>query len=339
MSLLGIDLGGTKAAFALFNTRGEMMSKESFLLGRRKGKEVGKLITSKISSANERLMSTGEKVESIGVSVPGISRSQSGTVWAPNIEGWEDYPLLSEIKKMTGDIPVTIDSDRSCSIMGELWKGNARGCMDAIFLTVGTGIGAGILADGEVLRGSDDIAGAIGWMALARPFREKYRTCGCFEFHSSGTGLARSAMNIISKEKDNISAPEKKLSGKITAQDLFNSFENGEKAAKKVIKEHIENWGMAVANLVSIFNPEKIIFGGGVFGPARQFIPQIRSEAEKWAQPLAMKKVSIEVSALSGDAALYGAGFLALRKIKDKGKKLKRSEDPDRSVRSVGNKS
>jgi glucokinase len=195
--------------------------------------------------------------------------------------------------------------------------------MDAIFLTVGTGIGAGILTNGEILRGSNDIAGAIGWMALARPFREKYRACGCFEFHSSGTGLARSAEIIIAKESDKTSVPGKKPAGKITSRDLFNAFENGERAAKKVIKENIEYWGMAVANLISIFNPEKIIFGGGVFGPARQFIPQIRAEAEKWAQPVAMKQVTLEVSALSGDAALFGAGYLALQKVKGKRRKNK----------------
>lgn len=323
MPLLGIDLGGTKAAFALFNYKGELLSKESLLLGRRKGKYVGKLITSKISSVSERLKATGEKVESIGVSVPGISRSQSGTVWAPNIEGWEDYPLLSEIMELTGDMPVTIDSDRYCSMMGELWQGNARGCMDAIFFTVGTGIGAGILTHGEILRGSNDIAGAIGWMALTKPFSEKYRMCGCFEYHSSGTGLARSAEMINTRTRDEITVQGKKPAGKVTAKDLFNAFENGEKAAKKVIKENIEYWGMAVANLVSIFNPEKIIFGGGIFGPASQFIPQIRAEAEKWAQPVSMKQVTLEVSALSGDAALYGAGYLALQKIKDKSIKTK----------------
>src|SRR5678815_4753324 len=115
---------------------------------------------------------------------------KTGKVWAPNIPDWGDYPLLEEVENVSGEIPVTIDSDRACYILGELWQGNARGCTDAIYLSVGTGIGAGILTDGKVLRGSHDIAGAIGWMALTRPFSEEYTDCGCFETYASGEGIA-----------------------------------------------------------------------------------------------------------------------------------------------------
>jgi glucokinase len=319
--LLGIDLGGTKVAFALFNSDGEMLSKDTYLLGKRQGREVGKLITDNISSITERVRLTGEVVISVGVSVPGISHFKTGTVWAPNIEGWEDYPLLNEIIQVTGDIPVTIDSDRACSILGELWLGNAKGCLDAIFLTVGTGIGAGIMTSGEIMRGAGDIAGSIGWMALNGPFHEKFRSCGCFEYYSSGTGLARSAEVLAGRQNKYTGVLKKKSAGEITSPDVFSAYNDGDPVAIKIINQNIEFWGIGVANLVSLFNPEKIIFGGGVFGPAKQFLPRIRSEAEKWAQPVSMKQVSLEASALSGDAAVYGAGCLALRKIKDKNKK------------------
>jgi glucokinase len=318
MLLLGIDLGGTKVAFALFNRDGEMLSKDTYLLGKRHGREVGKLITDNISTIIEKVRLTGEQVVSVGVSVPGISHVKTGTVWAPNIEGWEDYPLLNEIIRVTGDIPVTIDSDRACSILGELWLGNARDCLDAIFLTVGTGIGAGIMTNGEILRGIHDIAGAIGWMALNRPFHEKFRSCGCFEYYSSGTGLARGAEMLAGQQNRYKGVLKNKSAGEITSTDVFSAYDDGDPIAVKIINQNIEFWGMAAANLVSLFNPEKIIFGGGVFGPAKQFLPQIRKEAEKWAQPVSMKQVSLEASALSGDAAVYGAGCLALKKIKDK---------------------
>src|SRR5690606_7336356 len=119
------------------------------------------------------------------------SRNKSGTVWAPNIPGWEDYPLKAELEAVLNRIPVSIDSDRACYILGEYWKGAAQNCEDAIFLAVGTGIGAGILADGRILRGAGDIAGAIGWMALDHPYQEKYIPCGCFEYQASGDGVAR----------------------------------------------------------------------------------------------------------------------------------------------------
>src|SRR5688572_28839845 len=141
MAVLGIDLGGTKLATALFSETGKLITKDVTALDHRKGKEVGKLIT---DAVKKYIMSAESAVRAIGVSVPGISHARTGTVWAPNIPGWDDYPLLHEIKQIAGNIPVSIDSDRACCMLGELWQGNAKGCRDAIYLAVGTGIGAGI---------------------------------------------------------------------------------------------------------------------------------------------------------------------------------------------------
>ncbi len=315
MSLLGIDLGGTKVSFALFDREGNMRVRETLPLDDRRGTEVGKLIT--VNTAIKVSAAEGEDdpVEAIGISVPGISRRATGTVWAPNIQGWDDYPLLKEVTTVTGDIPVIIESDRSCYISGEIWKGNAHGCRDAIFLAVGTGIGAGIVINGEVMHGAHDIAGAIGWMALSKPFRSKYTICGNFEYFASGEGIARQAAEYLRKHDKYNGELRKDRGVKITTHDVFSAREKGDVAASAIIDLAIEYWGMAAANLVSLFNPEKIIFGGGVFGPALELIPAIRMEAEKWAQPISIRQVSFEPSALGGDAGVYGAGFLAMKKI------------------------
>jgi len=311
MSILAIDLGATKLAIAVFAETGELLSKESVALDNRGGAEVGRLITDQVKKSLN--VAENSPIRSIGICVPGISRSKTGTVWAPNISGWDDYPLLQEVKQVSGDIPVTIDSDRACYILGEIWQGNAIGKSDAIFLSVGTGIGAGILVNGNILRGAHDIAGSIGWMALDRPFKEKYIPCGCFEHHASGEGIAKVAMEILDKKKDY--AGELKKPGKIIAADVFAAYENKDVVAIQVLQECVEFWGMAVANLISVFNPEIIIFGGGVFGPALKFISAIKEEAAKWAQPIAVTQVSLETSGLGGDAGVYGAGFLALQEI------------------------
>lgn len=315
MALLGIDLGATKVTFATFSETGIIISKETILLGKRKGKKVGSLLTEKITFLIGSSGYGKDKIHAIGVSVPGISHSKTGTVWAPNIQGWDDYPLLQEIKTVSGDIPVTIDSDRACYILGELWQGNAKGCRNAVYLSVGTGIGAGILVNSEILRGSRDIAGAIGWMALNKPFHEKYISCGCFEYHASGEGIAKMAREYISQENIYTGILRSKPAEELTSYDVFSAYENGDIVATKIIEQCIEFWGMAVANIVSLFNPEIIIMGGGIFGPAVRLIKEIRSEAEKWAQPISMKQVRIIESALSGDAGVYGAGFLARKKL------------------------
>lgn len=311
MALLGIDLGGTKLCLAIFNEAGNLLFKKTIPLNKRSGEEVGELIAGCITETND-LKDYG-KINSIGVSVPGIYRIKNGTVWAPNISGWEDYPLLEQIKKVCGTQSVTIDSDRACYILGESWQGNAKECNDAIFLAVGTGIGAGILVNGNVMRGAHDIAGAIGWMALQRPFNDEYIDCGCFEHYASGEGIAKTARKFLMETKDYAGELKNKPLENISAHDVFAAYENKDALARKIIELSIDFWGMAAANLVSLFNPEKIIFGGGVFGPAIQLIPAIREEATKWAQPISMKQVNFEASALGNDAGVYGAAFLALK--------------------------
>jgi len=310
MAVIGLDLGGTKLAGAVFSTDGRIILKETLLLEKRKGKEVGALIQEQV----KKILNSTTDVKAIGISIPGISFSKRGTVWAPNIPGWENYPLLNDIQIAAGKkIKVTIDSDRACYILGEVWQGAATGCKDAIFLAVGTGIGAGILVNGEILRGSNDIAGAIGWLALDRPFLEKYISCGCFEFYASGEGLAKVGKEFLQNEINYEGVLNTKKEDHITAYDIFEAFKEKDYLAEKVLRQAVEFWGMTTANLVSLFNPEKIIFGGGVFGPALQFLDDILKEAKKWAQPISINQVKLEGSMLGNDAGLYGAGYLALK--------------------------
>jgi len=314
MPVIAVDLGGTKLASAVFSDDGNLLFTETTSLEKRKGAEVGDLI---LRQANMLLHKAGREniqISSLGICVPGIARAQTGNVWAPNIPGWEDYPLLDELQNQLGDknIRIKIDSDRACYILGEVWKGNARGCSDAIFLSVGTGIGAGIFCNKQVLRGAHDIAGAIGWMGLDKPFEEKYIPCGCFEYNASGEGIVKVAIEWIGSN----SFKESKLlkvAGVITAKDVFDAYSKNDALAVAVINNAIEYWGMAVANLVSLFNPQRIIFGGGVFGPAMQFLDAIYDVAKKWAQPISIGQVQLLGSALGNDAGLYGAGYLALK--------------------------
>jgi glucokinase len=317
MALLGIDLGGTKLALGIFSESGEILFRESLPLDKRKGSDVGVFMTARITEFLKHAESKFAAIRSIGISVPGISYQATGKVWAPNIPGWTDYPLLEEVKSIAGKIPVTIDSDRACYILGETWQGNSRGCSDAIFLSVGTGIGAGILINGEVLRGSNDIAGCIGWMALQRPYNKKFDECGCFEYYASGEGIPNIVRELLPAADDYSGEIAGKQLGRITAPEIFSAREKGDALATRAINIAVEYWGMAVANLVSLFNPEKIIFGGGVFGPAVSLIPAIRDEAAKWAQPVGINQVTLDVSGLSGDAGMYGAGYLALKHLPD----------------------
>jgi glucokinase len=319
-AVIGLDLGGTKLAAAIFTPQGKILCKNVMPLNGRQGRAVGKLIRHELTLLLATARAEHLKITAIGASVPGISYAKTGKVWAPNIPGWDDYPLRCELTTAVRNqhIRLAIDSDRACYILGETWRGVAKGCRNAIFLAVGTGIGAGVLIDGRILRGAHDIAGAIGWLALDRPFRREYVACGCFEYHASGTGLAKVATEILAQRlaRTRSTTPRLRHSGTPlfgSARDVFAAYDRGDPVAREVITQAVEFWGMAVANLVSLFNPEKIIFGGGVFGPAAQFLGDIYAEAQKWAQPISIKQVKLQASKLGGDAGLYGAGCLALQ--------------------------
>jgi glucokinase len=314
MALLGIDLGGTKLAAAVFTTEGVLLHEETVLLEDRQGAAVGALILRMVDGLVTTQEKKGNPIRAIGVSVPGICHPD-GVVWAPNIPGWEAYPLRDEIKSLVPLLPVTIDNDRACSLLGEKWRGHMQCHHDGVFLAVGTGIGAGIMMGGQVLRGAHDSAGAAGWMALDRPFKEKYRQCGCFETGASGEGLARAARELLAQTKWYHGSLRHVEPEALTAHHVFEAYAEGDVLAREVMGQAVELWGMAIANLVSLFDPEIIVLGGGVFGPATQFLPAIRQEAEKWAQPVSIMKVVIEPSALGSRAALYGAAFGAHTKV------------------------
>ncbi|KPK84099.1 MAG: hypothetical protein AMS27_10900 [Bacteroides sp. SM23_62_1] len=317
MAVIGLDLGGTKLSAAIFNQDGMASAKTVENLNNRRGKEVGQMIIHQVTRFLEDIRRDNMHINAIGISVPGIFYPITGRVWANNIPGWDDYPLLDDIARAIHDpeIKICIDNDRSCCVLGETWMGKARGCRDVVFLLIGTGIGAGIMVNGQIVGGSTGAAGAAGWLALDRPYKPTYLSCGCFEYHASGKGIVKVAKEYLREDKSYNGVLKEIEQENITSEQIFSAFSQGDPIAKKTLQRAIEYWGMAIANIVSMFNPEKIILGGGLFGPGLQFLNNIVDEAQKWAQPVSIKHVQIDGSALGNDTALFGAGYLALQAL------------------------
>ena len=315
MAVIALDVGGTKVASAIMENDGTIRFSHKNLLGGREGHDVGKLIVSNLSRQIEKAKYHKINIESIGVCIPGTVNLETGRVWAPNIPQWQNYPLKEVIRNSLGnpDIDIFIDNDRICYVYGEMWLGAARGCRNVIFVAVGTGIGAGIIIDGHALHGADNIIGATGWMALEPPYKKEYDPMGCFEYYASGSGICNRAKELVRQNKAYRGELRQMPISRITTPSVFEAFENGDPIATGVINKAVEMWGMASANLVSLLNPEKIIWGGGVFGPARGLVDRIYDEACKWAQPLTIKTVKFSSSQLPGNAGLLGAGFLAVK--------------------------
>jgi len=318
MAVIALDVGGTKIASAIVLDDGSVKFSRKNLLAGSVGHEVGQLIVRNLKTQLEKAKYHRIDITAIGVCVPGSANPDTGRVWAPNIPQWENYPLREMIRSQIGrpELGIYIDDDRICYVYGEMWLGAAQGCRNVIEMAVGTGIGAGIIVDGRALHGKDNIIGATGWMALQSPYINGYDAVGCFEYYASGAGICNRAKDLVRQNKTYRGELRQKPISRITTANVFAAYQQGDPIAQQVITKAVEMWGMASANLVSLLNPEKIIWAGGVFGPAKALIADIYNEATRWAQPLNIKSVEFVPSQLSGNAGLLGAAYLAMKEGK-----------------------
>jgi glucokinase len=237
-----------------------------------------------------------DNVRAVGVDVPGLAYA-NGDVWAPNIRGWKRMPLGDRLRKRFG-LPVIVESDRNAFVVGEAWKGAARGSKNVIFVAVGTGIGAGILVDGRLLRGHGELAGCVGWLAVRDEFLPQYAKMGCLESHAGGIGIGMAA--------------SRQLRRNVTAQEVAQLAIHGDKWAQEILQKAGCYLGLALANLVSTLNPEIIVLGGGVLESGDLVLKTARQTMKRWSQPLAIKQTRLVRSRLGCAASLLGIAKLAL---------------------------
>ena len=315
----GIDVGGTKIASALFTREGEISAREKVSIDKAGGDAAAVQVAGRIQALAAAAAESGGRLAAVGICVPGIAYSASGKVWAPNIPGWDQYPLIEKIKG-SALIPLVLESDRSAYVAGEAWRGAAAGAADAVFLAVGTGIGAGIISGGRILHGHEDIAGAVGWFGLDPDFKAEYAAMGCFEAEASGNSLARKARERLGQGRAS-SMPD--LAGgrleAVTAEVVAAAARAGDALALEIVAEAVAYLGMGIANIVSLLNPEIVVVGGGLVHAADVLLEPVRREVGRWAQPLAARGVRIELSGLGEDAGLYGCGRLAWQYHQDGG--------------------
>lgn len=327
----GIDVGGTKIASALFTRDGEISARRKAPIDRAGGEAAAAQVAAALAELAGAAQASGGRMLAAAISVPGIAYGASGKVWAPNIPGWDQFPLLDKIRSdprthsgaplrgtRSAPVPLVLESDRSAYVAGEAWRGAAAGARDAVFLAVGTGIGAGILADGRIVHGHEDIAGAVGWFGLDPRFRPEYAAMGGFEAEASGASVARKAREALAQGRPSAMA---ELAGgsleAVTAETVAAAARAGDPLAREIVAGAASYLAMGVANIVSLLNPEVVVLGGGLFQAADLFLEPVRREFRRWAQPLAAASVRIELSALGEDAGLTGCGRLAWDRADD----------------------
>jgi glucokinase len=290
-SVIAIDLGGTKLTTAVVDRDGNVSWRKKLATDASSLEATVEQIVAVVHEAMAASSGLIADSSTLGIIVPGIYFCETGNVWAPNLWGHDQVPLRAELERRLA-LKIVVDSDRAGYVIGERWMGIARGLNDIVFLSVGTGIGAGILAGGQLIRGHSDIAGAVGWFALNPSRHEIYRQVGCWEAEAAGPGLARRY-------------------GVSSAKEVVSAAREGDASAIRAIEESAQYLGMGIANIVSILNPEMIVLGGGLMQAADLFLEPMRQVMAEWAQPISAKQVRIEVTRLGEDAGLLGAARLA----------------------------
>jgi glucokinase len=287
--MVAVDLGGTKLAVALVDGNGQMSKLTTLAVDTRSAlAPVNQIVeaTRELIGANR----LNVKVSGIGVAVPGLVRRE-GTVWAPNLKGWRRMAVAQRLNRALG-LPVIVESDRNAAVLGETWRGVARGKSDAIVVMLGTGIGAGILSGGKLVRGAHELSGCAGWMVVSDAYGTEARRCGQLESLAAGPGIARAA-------------------GASNAQDVAEAARRGDPVAIRVYREAGRLLGHGVANLVSLFDPEIVVIGGGLAKASDLFMEALQKAAKERAQPISAKLVRIVTSPLGAHANLLGVARLA----------------------------
>jgi len=313
--VVGIDIGGTNiVAGTVAEDGSEVLGLVSEPTLAEQGAEgvlsrIMKLARASMAAAR------GKEIAGLGIGSPGPLDTTTGVVLlTPNL-GWVNFPLRDRVAGVLG-MPATLDNDANCAIFGEWWRGAARGASHVVGLTIGTGIGGGIVLAGRVYRGKSDIAGEIGHMTIDLNGRRcKCGNYGCLEAYASGPAIAARAIEGIEAGAD--SSLPRYVNGdlaRITAQIVYEAAHDGDEYALEVVHDTAKFLGAGVANVVNIFNPEVVVICGGVTLAGDKLFLPLRSEVKRRAFKPAVEACRIVPGELTGTAGVYGAAAVFMQR-------------------------
>jgi len=316
---LGLDLGGTKIAAGVVNSRGELLSSVRLATPARGVRKDLAALFDAARAAVSAAKIPWSRVRAVGVGVPGAFDPQAETVWVPNLPGWAKVRLRHLLEDAL-QRPICVESDRNVQALAEAWLGLGAQCQvrNLVFLTVGTGIGAGLISEGRLIPGAHGVSGAAGWMVIDRRWKPEYSRLGCFEALGAGPAVAKLGKLAWEQNQSSlIGILAGKNAGNITAEVVAAAARRGDKAARRVLEEVGTNLGLGVTSIVSLLNPEVVVLGGGLAGIGNLLLAPLRRAVRQWGQPLAKRQVRIVISRLGDEAGILGAARYALLKMEE----------------------
>ncbi|MBA3339386.1 MAG: ROK family protein [Geodermatophilaceae bacterium] len=313
--IIGVDLGGTNIVAGAMTVDGSKhLAVHSIPTNSSIGDEgvaermVG-LIEEVIAETIAQAGATREDFAGIGVGAPGpLDRERGIVLVAPNL-GWKDFPLRQRIKDRL-NLPTSLDNDANCATFGEWWQGAARGGRNVVGLTIGTGIGGGLIINGQLYHGSSDMAGEIGHTTIDLNGRHcKCGNYGCLEAYASGPAIATRAREVLVREEGESAIPAM-VNGRfddITAQIVYDAAKGGDQVANEIVRDTARYLGAGIANLLNVFNPDIVVVAGGVTAAGDALFVPLRAEVRRRAFSPAVRAARIVPGELPGTAGVVGA--------------------------------
>lgn len=300
----GVDVGGTTVKMGFFETSGELLDKWEI---KTDTSDNGKAVLPDIAQAiDNKLAQEGiskSDVEGVGIGVPGPVRSDGVVNGCVNL-GWGVINVAEELGAQTG-LKVKVGNDANVAGLGEMWQGGGKGSKDVIMVTLGTGVGGGIIVDGHVVAGYNGAGGEIGHITVNH---DEIEPCncgeyGCLEQYTSATGIVRMAKRKLAKTQDATKLRDYK---DITAKDIFDVAKEGDEVALGLVDEVGEILGSTLSNIACVTNPEVIVIGGGVSKAGQILIDTIQKHFKESCFH-ACRDTRFELAQLGNDAGIYGA--------------------------------
>ncbi len=318
--IVGVDLGGTNIVVGLLPTEGgEVLGLRLRPTDSHRGPKsvVDRIIEMVEQSIAEVLNTHGgrrDDIAGVGIGSPGpLDRKAGVVINTPNL-GWRNFPLRDLIANAV-NLPATLDNDANCATYGEWWLGAAKGVDTVVGLTLGTGIGGGIVLDGKIYHGASDIAGEIGHMTIDSTGRRcKCGNYGCLEAYASGPAIALRAVEGIEAGVDTVLADM--VGGRlddITAATVYEGVVAGDEYATEVMKDTAKFLGAGIANILNVLNPEMVVIAGGVTRAGDHLFAPLRAEVRRRAFRAAEERCSIVSGELPGTAGVVGAAAVFKR--------------------------
>lgn len=315
--LAGVDIGGTTVKLALTDLEGNILEKwEIHTDVSNAGRNIVKDIADSVSAKLKEAGFDFSRLLGLGIGAPGFINTEIGLIYEAVNLGWKNYYLKDEMEKLLS-VPVFTDNDANLAAAGEMWKGAGNGAENLLCITLGTGVGGGIIAGGEIIHGMSGMAGEIGHITTVI---EDGRPCncgkhGCLETVASATGIAREGMKAAERDPAGKLGTLYKETGRLIAKDVFDCAKEGDNAALEVVNHAAAHLGLALANLANALNPEMIVVGGGVSKAGDYLINKIEQVFKRHAIPKIAMETRIREAQLGNDAGVIGAAWLAKQNL------------------------